>query len=1385
MPLFVTVFLGMSARAEDSWDFALDAYRSQDFDTGHARLRAFVDSSPGDLDLAAKYCERILVECERQRVHDRVEKETNPYAIYAARRLCALERLGALSVHDEALKDAVDIVTRDRLLRGRRLEAVETVARMAAKAPHEPFWRVCEVDLLRRVRSPEVVRRFDELSKALRFAPDDSLVRRRFDELSRSVERERGRPRRIAARHEGKDLLGLLDAEELDDLWKELFARRARDLASEIDRLAAISLGADTGMPWRDATGQIDAARLLELWLEDLPEREVTPLRETQEASCAADRDLETTSDESILRLGRRFVWAPSAHRRLLELARRDLWSGRVHAALRSFDEVLARSIDAETRKTALVGAWTAMVEAGLASTVEDLLGDVESSRRFDWFGEKVEAGEIARRLLASRASPNRTLDSPSLGELLIELLRLPDAASSSPSEVELSVERGDLFFYGPELLARHDPSRAGRPRWMSISSFAARQHRRVRYTPGPLRPCVDGGVLFARIGRRGVPHGIVALDRATGTALWSSERSPGRPRGFRSYVPLGDPVAADGRLFFLQWASRGDAHHRDGRRLSLVCFDPAARRVAWDRTITVAGRSADLERRLHRAEPRVAVWGNRVTVHRGAVYGSSNSGIVARCDVRDGRIDWVHTYPTERRPRRDGAPNRGAAPVIAGRVVIFQPKDTDRIFALDRRSGRLVWENAWVPATQVEGVVDGLLIVRVADGLAALETRTGRASWFRTLRTILPGRALLRGPSIDVATTSRLVRLDARTGRLLDSRELEISDETPRSVAIGERSVWVVTDRPSRPTEPAESPAVSISPNDLSRLEPVWRLPRTAPRVSHPPPGSPLRGHVFVIADEILECVEASEMGTARWRRFCDVSDPTFWFVGTTVVVVNRGETRPADPTRRVVAFDGSSGAVLWESVVARNFAKNVIDTRRTDSTAGSILLFHDGSRKIRALDTSDGRWKWSRDLGPTHHLRWIRDEDRLHAVFWSAVLSLRHISIDLPTGRLLRNEGIEIPSSAGDLAHGRLRKDGYYEVRTPAVFARYVRLVALSEVSNRGWTSIAELQAIGEDGDNLSRDAWRVHYVDSFEPDSSVDERPRSAIDNDPVTWWHTKWKGGVPRHPHEIQIDLGARVRVAGLRYLPANIPSHNGMIRDYEWYVSDDAQDWGTPLAKGQLVRRPHLRSIRVGRGGAVFEAKFHGSPRHEIYHYELATRTTRFVEDTDRVVASAGPWLFTIAKRPGRELLRLCRFDDPAFRFDLGEPKHFDLGRIHVVGERIVFGRSGRVIVDPRSRRIRVASRDSRSFAPPEGFVLLAEGDELLRVVSKSDTDHHVIQRDLVTGRSKLQALFDQAERLKDPFHDFPHGELPRVGEVIVLSDDSSVSGWRVDLSNEE
>jgi hypothetical protein len=93
-----------------------------------------------------------------------------------------------------------------------------------------------------------------------------------------------------------------------------------------------------------------------------------------------------------------------------------------------------------------------------------------------------------------------------------------------------------------------------------------------------------------------------------------------------------------------------------------------------------------------------------------------------------------------------------------------------------------------------------------------------------------------------------------------------------------------------------------------------------------------------------------------------------------------------------------------------------------------------------------------------------------------------------------------------------------------------------------------------------------WKLKFVDSEE---TVDGFGLGLHGFDGLigTMWHTQFLNGSPPPPHEIQIDLGTSANLNGFVYVPRQDSFTDGWIGQYEFYVSTDGMNWGSPVAVG--------------------------------------------------------------------------------------------------------------------------------------------------------------------------------------------------------------------------
>lgn len=82
-------------------------------------------------------------------------------------------------------------------------------------------------------------------------------------------------------------------------------------------------------------------------------------------------------------------------------------------------------------------------------------------------------------------------------------------------------------------------------------------------------------------------------------------------------------------------------------------------------------------------------------------------------------------------------------------------------------------------------------------------------------------------------------------------------------------------------------------------------------------------------------------------------------------------------------------------------------------------------------------------------------------------------------------------------------------------------------------------------------------------------------NAIDGNANTIWHTQWQDARPGFPHSLIIDLGEMCSLEGFTYL-ARQNGSNGLIKDFELYLSDNSQNWGKAVVASQFNSKTDLQ-----------------------------------------------------------------------------------------------------------------------------------------------------------------------------------------------------------------
>jgi beta-galactosidase len=108
------------------------------------------------------------------------------------------------------------------------------------------------------------------------------------------------------------------------------------------------------------------------------------------------------------------------------------------------------------------------------------------------------------------------------------------------------------------------------------------------------------------------------------------------------------------------------------------------------------------------------------------------------------------------------------------------------------------------------------------------------------------------------------------------------------------------------------------------------------------------------------------------------------------------------------------------------------------------------------------------------------------------------------------------------------------------------------------------------------VNKSAWKVISYDSQHGGNEA----AKAIDGRNDTFWHTEWEGSEPQCPHTLIVDMGQTYNVSAFTYLSRQDGNQNGMVKAYEFYLSNDGQTWGSAVASGEFKNTTSLQTAKL-------------------------------------------------------------------------------------------------------------------------------------------------------------------------------------------------------------
>lgn len=272
----------------------------------------------------------------------------------------------------------------------------------------------------------------------------------------------------------------------------------------------------------------------------------------------------------------------------------------------------------------------------------------------------------------------------------------------------------------------------------------------------------------------------LVALDRRSGEVVWTQERADKLPSDFENRFDVAGPAVVDGGVVYASGSVTQGAI-----TAYLAAFDERTGDLLW-RTLLCSGQQEltmfNRPFQEHVVSPPL--------VHDGAVFVSTNLGVISCVDAWSGNVRWATAYESiPRRSSRGVRPNNprpvywlNQPPFVEAGTLFIAPLDSEYLLPLDPATGRRRFdpvqsEDRRERRHHFQAMPTGLghVLLFTREGVAAVDARTGRAPWpHRSYgsRITATGAATRAGELVLVPTDDELLVLDPEDGFHVQSRE-------------------------------------------------------------------------------------------------------------------------------------------------------------------------------------------------------------------------------------------------------------------------------------------------------------------------------------------------------------------------------------------------------------------------------------------------------------------------------------------------------------------------------------------------------------------------------------------------------------------------------------
>ncbi len=855
----------------------------------------------------------------------------------AAERILTLSRSGYLEADDPAVIDASILLVFIRKSQRRYYEAAQLADALVDANNRQIDWLTARAVLHAKIKSLRANLLLKELFSLFDKPGIDPVVARANKRTSALRMAWTGFTRNFMA--VGPGWLGQMVPDNENRAWDRVASGLINGSEKDIDLWLQSSLGKEQSKVYlmrRDETGSAKAWYVLDEQLKSLRPDILREFRKFQESRCRIDarsRTIENSTQGEKLAFFRRFPWAISAQRILMNYAQVELETGRGQAARRAFRDLLEHTEDPDLLKRAQVGFWLSIAQGKDYEKLDRLIEEVSPDEKFPWMDQVASAKEIRQRLMEGVPAQKPKEEDYSLDAMRLQFLNLPARplwppmkyrSSAGLSYVNLQRVGTNLLVSTRNLLAWYKGNNGAKPVWADTARGGHGDHSISRM--GGFRPIVKGNRIYTRWGYRADPLQLVAIDLQTREIIWSQKLADS-PKAKR-IVSLGNPVLSEGQIYF---ASAWDEHRNNGRfQLQLSCVDAATGKVNWRQDLSITTSQQSFE----------GVFGESLTVHDGAIYCSPSTGIIGRFDARDGNMEWLYNYRSMSRHELV-VDTRGNAPLIVEDMLIGLPRDSNAMVGLDRRTGKLLWSSSLPLAVEIIGQIGQEILIQGRTALASINASDGKIKWHSPYSEKILGKAKLQGSSIYMGGQETVFRYDAATGIESEARFLPETKKSIQNVQLIEDKIYLISDEP-----------VAEKKNSLVRYSPggsAWEVTAWDPRVYANKEGESNPNEILIHENDMLHCLEATPAGKVLWQRFVYPRPQEVLFVeGKAVLVYNKGRY-----DMYLKALNQKTGNLEWDLTLLRLRAGH----GATIGRAGKFLYGKDNSDRFYLVDLNIGK--------------------------------------------------------------------------------------------------------------------------------------------------------------------------------------------------------------------------------------------------------------------------------------------------------------------------------------------------------------------------------------------------------------------------------------------